>query len=93
MQDDLASATWKDLRNVGFTSAFAKRLVRLRRSENWSVDQIWQLKKDGGLGLQACHFEPLKYANISDGGSKLDIASLCRKNQRVSSTSQFEIAY
>ena len=28
--DDLASATWQDLRRVGFTKIFAKRLVKLR---------------------------------------------------------------
>ena len=83
--DDLASATCKDLRNVGFTSAFAKTLIRLRSSTDWNVDKIWQLKKHGGLGLRPSHFDAIRYAKITDDERQLDIELLRQKNRRVRS--------
>ena len=81
--DDLASATWQDLHRVGFTKVFAKRLVKLRASTDWTVDKLWQLKKNGGLGLLPTHFDSLRHANIKDGGQRLNMLLMMQKNKQV----------
>lgn len=81
--ENLRTATWKDLRRVGFSNVFAKTLVKLRASADWNVDKIWLLKKHGGLGLRPDHYHALRYVKITDDDQRLNMALFLQKNQKV----------